>query len=81
MTSPSADRLGIPPKVIKEALNALAAIRSHAKRAPFPNPDRVAQHGERAVVMSSFAMIRGMADEAIERIKETTGYSPDPDDC
>jgi hypothetical protein len=65
----------IAPYEILKALATLEAIRSHAERAPNPNPDLVAQHGEREVVMSSLAMIRMMAAAAIERIADQTGYT------
>jgi hypothetical protein len=65
----------IPPWVLLKAVKSLDAIRAHAERAPYPNPDLVRQHGEREVVMSSFAMIRMMAEAAIERIADQTGWT------
>jgi hypothetical protein len=65
----------IEPRILLKALKSLDAIRSHAERAPFPDPDRVAQHGERAVLISSFAMIRMMAESAIEWIGAQSGYT------
>ena len=65
----------IPPYVIMRALKSFDAIRAHAERAPFPDPELVRQHGEREVVMSSFAMIRGMAELAIDRIEQECGWT------
>lgn len=75
MTSPSADKLGIPPWIFLQAVKSLDAIRAHAERAPHPNPDLVRQHGDREVLVSSFAMIRMMAENALERIEKQTGLT------
>jgi hypothetical protein len=64
----------IPPHVLLRAMKTLEAIRRHAGRAPFPNPDQVAQHGEREVLVSSFAMIRMMAQAALDKIGQDTGW-------
>jgi hypothetical protein len=66
----------IEPRVIKRVLRSLDQIRRHAARAPFPNPDRVAQHGEREVLISSFAMIEGMAASVIDWIGDQTATFP-----
>jgi hypothetical protein len=69
--TPSAGRTYPPPAyVINKLLRTLAAMRSVAERAPNPDPDLVKQHGERAVVMSSFAMLQTMAENAIEFVEE-----------
>ena len=61
-----------PTIVFNKLLRTLAAIRSTAAAAPNPPADLVAQHGERAHMVSSFAMLRMMAEGAIETIEELT---------
>jgi hypothetical protein len=54
---------------LTKLLDTLNSIRSCAERAPYPPKNLVAMHGERAHMVSSFAMIRMMAEHAIETIK------------
>jgi hypothetical protein len=50
------------------ALRSLERIRGHAERAPEQDPELIKLHGERACMVSSFAMIRMMAENALEAI-------------
>jgi putative DNA-invertase from lambdoid prophage Rac len=61
-----------PAWVFNKLLMTLDAIRSCAERAPNPRPDLVAQHGERACLNSSFAMLTMMAKDGIDTIEELT---------
>jgi hypothetical protein len=60
------------------AVQTLDRIRTQAERAPNPNPDLIEIHGERACMVSSFALIRMMAECELEAIKEATGMVAPP---
>jgi hypothetical protein len=63
--------------VFRKLLDTLESIRSCAERAPYPPADLVKMHGERAHMVSSFAMLRMMAEHAIETIENLTPYKAD----
>jgi hypothetical protein len=73
-----------PPWLLDNAMAALVQIRNHAIRAPFPDPEMVARSNDRRVLVSSFAMIRQMAQAACEAIAERSDLvvpeAPDPPD-
>ena len=76
MTTPGHEKTyPAPGYVFRKLLDTLDAIRSCAERAPHPPADLVKQHGERAHMLSSFAMLQAMAESAIETIENLTPYS------
>ena len=68
----------VPPAyVFKKLLLTLDSMQSCATRAPNPPPDLTAMYGERAHMVSSFAMLRMMAQHCIDTIEEMTDCSLD----
>jgi|KBSMisStandDraft_5_1062788.scaffolds.fasta_scaffold5911565_1 hypothetical protein len=61
-----------PAYVFKKLLLTLETMRSCAEKGPNPDPGLVAIHGER--VNANFALLKGMAEHAIETTEDLAGY-------
>jgi hypothetical protein len=66
-----------PAYVFKKLLLTLETMRSCAEKGPTPDPELVTIHGERAVSNANFALLKGMAEHAIETIADLAGYTVD----
>ena len=60
--------------VFKKLLLTLETMCSCADRGPTPDPELAAIHGERAVINANFALLKGMAEHAIETTEDLAGY-------
>jgi hypothetical protein len=66
-----------PAYVFKKLLLTLETMRSCAEKGPTPDPELVAIHGELAVINANFALLKGMAEHAIETIERLAGHTLD----